>query len=102
MGILSSVEDLPIDDVQCMFDINYFGTVRMIKALLPMLINSHGKIVITSSVAGNVSVPFFAAYSDSKTALTLLSRSLRIELEPFNVQVCCTIYWRCCHPSIWD
>ena len=54
MGILNSVADLPIDVVQYMFDITYFGTVRVIKTLLPLLINSYGKIVITGSVAGNV------------------------------------------------
>jgi 1-acylglycerone phosphate reductase len=63
----------------------------MIKTFLPLLMNSKGKIVITSSVAGVLAIPFLGAYSDTKAALISLSRSLRTELEPFNIQVCCTI-----------
>ena len=66
----------------------------MVKAFLPLLINSKGKIVIARSVAGIVPVPFFSTYCDTKAALLSLSRSLRTELEPFGVQVCCTITGR--------
>ena len=63
----------------------------MIKTFLPLLINTKGKIVITSSVAGGMAIPFLGSFSDAKAALISLSRSLRTELEPFNIQVCCTI-----------
>ena len=91
LGKFNSVADMPVEDVQYQFDVNYFGTLRMIKTFLPLLMNSKGKIVITSSVAGVLAIPFLGAYSDTKAALISLSRSLRTELEPFNIQVCCTI-----------
>lgn len=88
----NSYDDMPMEQVYRLFEVNYFGTVRMIKTFTQALINSkRGKIIVTASLAGILHVPLLGCYSDTKAAIISLSRSLRTELEPFDVQVCCTI-----------
>ena len=90
--LTNSYDDMSMEQLYRLFAVNYFGTLRMIKTFTQALINSkHGKVIVTSSLAGVLHVPLLGCYSDTKAAIISLSRSLRTELEPFNVQVCCTI-----------
>lgn len=68
-------------------DLNYFGTVRITKALLPLLRKSKGRIVNVSSLMGVVAAPLGASYSASKFALEGWSDALRREMLPFGVTV---------------
>jgi len=71
--------DLKVD--QQIFDINYFGTIALTKALLPHFINKKsGQVVVISSVMGKLGTPLRTAYAASKHALHGFFDSLRAEL----------------------
>ncbi|XP_072279004.1 11-beta-hydroxysteroid dehydrogenase type 2 [Pyxicephalus adspersus] len=70
----------------CM-EVNFFGTLEITKALLPMLRSSKGRIVTVSSPAGEHSFPFLAAYGSSKAALSRVMDTFRHELMPWGVKV---------------
>jgi 3-dehydrosphinganine reductase len=71
-----------------MMDINYFGTVNMIKAVLPgMMARGSGHIVNISSVAGFLGVFGYSAYGASKFAVSGMSDILRAELKPHGIRV---------------
>lgn len=53
VGLVGPVESISIDDMKRVFETNFFGTVRMIKAVLPeMKLRQRGHIVVISSVMG--------------------------------------------------
>jgi 3-dehydrosphinganine reductase len=82
------VQQLPIEIFHSLMDINYFGTVHMVKALMPgMVQRGSGYIVNISSVAGFVTGPGYAAYSPTKYAVRGFSDLLRAELKPLGVRV---------------
>jgi 3-dehydrosphinganine reductase len=71
-----------------MMEINYFGTVHVVKALLPgMLKRGSGHIVNISSAAGFVTGPGYGAYSASKFAVRAFSDVLRAEVKPLGLRV---------------
>ncbi len=71
-----------------MMDVNYFGTVNVLKELLPEIQQRHsGNIVNISSIAGFIGVYGYSAYGASKYAIRGLSDVLRSELKPYGVKV---------------
>ena len=89
-GYLQSgaIEEVTPDQARAQFDTNYFGVVRMVKAVLPaMRAQKSGLIATTSSLAGIVPLPFWGHYCASKFAVEALMESLRHELKPMGVQV---------------
>ncbi|MEW6093965.1 MAG: SDR family oxidoreductase [Chloroflexota bacterium] len=82
------VQDLGLDVFRQMMDINYFGTVNVVKAILPGMIGrGSGHIVNISSAAGFVTGPGYAAYSPSKFAVRGFSDVLRAEMKPHGIRV---------------
>ncbi|MBZ5734607.1 SDR family oxidoreductase [Nocardioides sp. TRM66260-LWL] len=63
------------------------GPFLTIQAALPHLLASRGCVVNVSSVAGNKPQPYAAAYAAAKGGLTMLTRSLALELSPHGVRV---------------
>ena len=89
-GILREgyIEQLTEQDYRQTFDINYFGSLRMIRAALPYLkASSRGHIVNIASVAALTGVFGYTAYCSSKYALLGLSEALRAELKPRGIKV---------------
>ncbi|XP_059368163.1 11-beta-hydroxysteroid dehydrogenase type 2-like [Carassius carassius] len=70
----------------CM-EVNYFGTLNVTRAFLPLLRQAKGRIVTISSPSGENPFPCLAAYGASKAALNLLISTLRHELKPWGVKV---------------
>ncbi|GAA9628320.1 SDR family oxidoreductase [Helicobacter pylori] len=88
-GVFGSVEDTPIDEVKKQFGVNFFALCEVVQFCLPLLKNKpHSKIFNLSSIAGRVNMLFLGHYSASKHALEAYSDALRLELKPFNIQVC--------------
>ncbi|GAA8110419.1 SDR family oxidoreductase [Helicobacter pylori] len=88
-GVFGSVEDTPIEEVKKQFSVNFFALCEVVQLCLPLLKNKpYSKIFNLSSIAGRVSMLFLGHYSASKHALEAYSDALRLELKPFNVQVC--------------
>ncbi|GAA3437098.1 oxidoreductase [Kutzneria kofuensis] len=87
-GWYGSVEGTADEVVRRTFDLNFFGTVAVIRAVLPgMRARGSGWIVNMSSVAGLVGVTGFGYYSAAKFALEGLGESLRSEVEPLGIKV---------------
>jgi meso-butanediol dehydrogenase/(S,S)-butanediol dehydrogenase/diacetyl reductase len=63
------------------------GPFMLTQAALPYLKACRGNVVNVSSVAGNVPQPYAAAYSAAKGGLTMMTRSLALELAPDRVRV---------------
>ena len=82
------LEDLREDLFLKQFDVNVFGPHRLVREVLPhMREREDGTIVNVSSVAGRLAAPGMGAYSASKHAVEGYSDSLRVEVEPFGVDV---------------
>ncbi|KZF22785.1 NAD(P)-binding protein [Xylona heveae TC161] len=75
------------DEILKTFEVNLFAVVRMCQEFAPLLIKSKGTIVQLGSLAGTMPFVFGSIYNASKAALHSFSDSLRLELEPFDVQV---------------
>jgi NAD(P)-dependent dehydrogenase (short-subunit alcohol dehydrogenase family) len=85
---IGSIEELSDEQVQQMYDINVFGVLRMTSAVVPyMRKQKSGQIINISSIAGKMVTPVNGSYSSTKFALEAISDALRLELEPFNIQV---------------
>ncbi|MEU6541673.1 SDR family oxidoreductase, partial [Streptomyces sp. NPDC047000] len=81
------VEAVPLEEWRRLFEVNVFGQVALIQALLPALVRSKGRIVNISSLNGKVSMAGYGAYAASKFAMEAVSDALRNELAPHGVQV---------------
>ncbi len=81
-------EEVTIEEVRQQFETNFFGLVRMTKAVLPgMRRQRSGTIVNVGSLAGLMGVPGESYYSATKFAIEGYSEALRYEVEPFGVRV---------------
>src|SRR4029077_3515160 len=88
VNFTAAVEDLHMEDWRRQFETNFFGVLRVTRAVVPhMRERMRGRIVMMSSVSGFVTAPTQGAYSSSKFALEAMSNALRLELYPFGVQV---------------
>ena len=87
-GYLSAVEEGEDAEVRKLFDVNYFGSVDMMKAVLPaMRARGSGHIVNISSMTGLVANPPNADYSSTKFALEAVSEALSAEVAPLGIKV---------------
>ena len=83
-----SVEELSMEEIKTQFETNFFGAVRVLKAVLPMMRKQRsGTIVNVSSIGGKIGVPLNSAYVGSKFALEGFSESMKYELEGFDIKV---------------
>lgn len=88
-GISGAVEYTDTRDAQRQFDVNFFGMVRVNRAVLPILHRQgHGRILNMSSVAAPIAIPFQAYYSASKAAVRTYTMALQSEVKPYGIEVC--------------
>ena len=86
-GLFGCVEDITIDDLKAQFETNFFGVVRLIQEISPIMRKlGSGIIVNVSSIAGRIGFPGTPAYISSKFALEGLSECMRYELSPFGIK----------------
>ncbi len=87
-GHEGTLEESPLDDLLQQFDVNVFGAVAMIKAVLPQMRQRRtGHIVNVTSMAGIAALPGISYYSGSKFALEGITESLAQEVAPFGIRV---------------
>lgn len=80
-------EKLPLSTFQEVMDINYFGTLNCIKAIVPIFRKKgQGRIVNISSLGGKIGSFGYTAYCSSKFAIVGLTDTLRAELKPLNIK----------------
>jgi NAD(P)-dependent dehydrogenase (short-subunit alcohol dehydrogenase family) len=89
--LAGSLEETSIDEAKAQFETNFFGVVRMVKAVLPLMRRQkHGHVINVSSLSGVSAIPFMGMYSASKFALEGFTEVLRLEVSPFNIHVSLT------------
>jgi NAD(P)-dependent dehydrogenase (short-subunit alcohol dehydrogenase family) len=87
-GHEGTLEESPLDDLRRQFDVNVFGAVAMMKAVLPWMRQRRaGRIVNITSMAGQVGLPGVSYYSGSKFALEGISESLDKEVSGLGIRV---------------
>jgi len=88
IGLSGPVEETPLEPAQRLFDTNYFGTVRTIRAVLPaMRRQGSGTVANVASAAGKIGIPFQSHYAASKFAVEGFSEALYHELLPLGIRV---------------
>ena len=87
-SLVGTTEEAGEDAVRAMFDTNFFGTLRVIQAALPLLRQQgHGHILGVSSTLGLVTMPLIGFYCASKWAFEAMHESLAQEIRPFGLEV---------------
>ena len=87
-GLSGPVETTPLDQARAQMETNFWGSVRVVREVLPIM-REHGggRIVLISSLGGLLGLPFQAYYSASKFALEGFAEALAYEVSPFGISV---------------
>ena len=87
-GAMGAVEQVKADEMRWQFEVNVFGAVEMIQAVLPhMRTQKSGHIINITSIAGLRGTPGLGIYNGSKFALEGIGEALARELKPFDIHV---------------
>jgi short-subunit dehydrogenase len=87
-GMCGAVEDTTLDDARYQFEVNLFGLACLTQLVLPHIREQRsGKIVNISSMGSKIYTLFGAWYHATKHAVEGWSDCLRIELQPFGIDV---------------
>ncbi|PGK33872.1 short-chain dehydrogenase [Bacillus anthracis] len=82
------VEEIPVEKYRKQFETNLFGAISITQLVLPyMREQKNGKIINISSISGQIGFPGLSPYVSSKYALEGWSESLRLEVQPFGIDV---------------
>ena len=87
-GYFGAVENVSMDEARRQLDVNVFGMARLTQLVLPYMRLQHsGRIINISSIAGRMVFYFGGWYHVSKYAVEALSDALRMEVQPFGIDV---------------
>jgi NAD(P)-dependent dehydrogenase (short-subunit alcohol dehydrogenase family) len=87
IAVAGPLEYLPVEELRRQLDVNVVGQIAVTQAFLPLLRKARGRVVNIGSVSGRISVPLLGPYCASKFALEALTAALRMELQPWGIQV---------------
>lgn len=86
--VYGSLENVTIEEAKQIFDVNFFGMMRVTQAVLPIMrAQKKGKIVQISSRSGFRPLPSISVYAASKYALEGVSETMAASLKPWNIDV---------------
>ena len=87
-GLFGALEDLLIENIKKQFETNFFGAIRTIQQVLPIMRNQRSGIIVNiSSLSGYIGFPAQSVYVSTKFALEGLSESLAYEVEQYGIKV---------------
>ncbi|MFJ5448336.1 oxidoreductase [Pectobacterium carotovorum] len=87
-GSYGAVEEVSPEEGRAQFDVNVFGAVRLTQLVLPhMRAQRSGTVINITSMGGKIYTPLGAWYHGTKFALEAISDCLRLEVEPFGIDV---------------
>jgi short-subunit dehydrogenase len=87
-GVFENFSETKLETMEQMMDVNYMGTVRFTKAVLPYMLEANsGHIVNIASLAGKIGTAKSSGYSASKHAVLGFTNSLRQELKATNINI---------------
>lgn len=82
-----SIIDIDIEKLKENFDVNVFSYFKVIQIVLKKMIYKKGKIILLSSLAGNLPFSFSGPYASTKASIDILSQTLRKELKYINKNI---------------
>lgn len=86
-SVRGALEEVTISDVRAMYDVNVFGIIHMIQAVVPTMRDQrYGKIINIGSISGRFAQAINGGYCSSKFAVEALSEAARLELYQYNIQ----------------
>ena len=87
-GLFGALEDLLIENIKKQFETNFFGAIRTIQQVLPIMRNQRSGIIVNiSSLSVYIGFPAQSVYVSTKFALEGLSESLAYEVEQYGIKV---------------
>lgn len=87
-GLLGAVEEVTDAEARSVFDTNVFGTLAVLRAVLPVLRRQRaGRVINISSVGGFTQGPGWGVYGGTKAAIESFSEAMSIELSPLGIDV---------------
>jgi len=87
-SLVGALEQISMDEIKEEFETNFFGIIKLIQKILPLMRKQRsGRIINVSSLAGRIGLPLASAYVSSKFALEGLSESLKYEVQDFGIYV---------------
>ncbi|PSH05607.1 MAG: short-chain dehydrogenase [Acidobacteria bacterium] len=95
-------EDVMLEELRRQFETNFFGTVSLTRAVLPVMRKQRaGRIVMISSVSGRNAYPGISSYASSKFALEGYTEALRLEMAPLGIH-CVLVEPGSFQTAIWN
>ncbi|WP_324675824.1 oxidoreductase [Hymenobacter sp. GOD-10R] len=87
-GSMGSIEEIPAEEVQRQFDVNVFGPLHVLRAVLPHLRQQKsGHVLNITSIGGLKTFPGVGVYNASKFALEAIGESLAQQVAPLGIKV---------------
>ena len=87
-GSMGSIEEVPAEEVQRQFDVNVFGALHVLRAVLPHLRERRsGHVLNITSIGGLKTFPGVGIYNASKFALEAIGESLSQQVGPLGIKV---------------
>ena len=87
-ALTGGIEETSVAEAKAHLETNFFGVVRMVKAILPsMRRRKSGQIINIGSIAGSIPVPFEGYYAAAKAAVIAYTEALRHEVKNFHIRV---------------
>jgi NAD(P)-dependent dehydrogenase (short-subunit alcohol dehydrogenase family) len=87
VAVMGPLIEQPEEELDFIIDVNLLGPYRVTKAFADLLIESEGRVLTVSSIAGILSGPFIGAYSMTKHGVEAYTDALAAEFARFNVAV---------------
>ena len=90
-GVNGAIETLTAEDWRRQFDVNIVGLTSTVRAAIPHLKATRGRIALLGSVMSQLTLPHSGAYAASKYAVRAIGQTLSMELKPSGVS-CTTLH----------
>jgi short-subunit dehydrogenase len=88
VGITGAVEEIPMNEIKNHFDVNFFGPIAVMQAVLPQMRQQKAGLIINiTSIAGYMGLPYRGIYSASKSALEILTEATRMEVKKLGINI---------------
>lgn len=88
LGLRGFFEDLTLEEIRRVYEVNVFGMMSVLQAVLPhMRLSGRGRLILTTSVAGRMGSMSIGGYASSKFAMEGLAECLALEVAPHGIHV---------------
>ena len=87
IGVFGPLELIPVQQFRRLLEVNVTGQLAVTQALLPLLRQARGRIIMIGSIGARFTPPFVGALAASKSALATIGEALRQELAPWDIRV---------------